>query len=45
MIDSCYSGLTFKSQNTKDKDFTNDQAVIEEALLYYSRRSINFWNW
>jgi len=38
MIDSCYSGLTFKSQNTKDKDFTNDQAVIEEALLYYSRK-------
>jgi len=38
MIDSCYSGLTFKSQNIKDKDFTNDQAVIEEALLYYSRK-------
>ena len=38
IIDSCYSGLTFKSQNIKDKDFTNDQAVIEEALLYYSRK-------
>lgn len=38
MIDSCYSGLTFKSQSIVDKDLVNDQAVIEEALLYYSRK-------
>ena len=38
MIDSCYSGLTFKSQNITDKDLVNDKAVIEEALLYYSRK-------
>ena len=38
MIDSCYSGLTFKSQKILDKDLVNDKAVIEEALLYYSRK-------
>ena len=38
MIDSCYSGLTFKSQNISDDELVSDKAVIEEALLYYSRR-------
>ena len=30
--------LTFKSQNISDDKLVNDKAVIEEALLYYSRR-------
>jgi hypothetical protein len=38
MIDSCFSGLTFKSQNISDDKLVSDKVVIEEALLYYSRR-------
>ena len=38
MIDSCYSGLTFKSQNITNEDLVNDANVIKESLLFYSRK-------